>query len=129
MMTEEDLDYFKNLLMEKKSQANADLNELERQSRSDDTLESSDDRSAYSLHMADRGTDAMEREKTMLFAQREGAYIDYVDEALERVADGTYGSCRVCNGEIGRARLEAVPTATQCIDCKSKADRKAASGE
>ena len=129
MMTEEDLDYFKNLLMEKKSQANADLNELERQSRSDHALESSDDRSAYSLHMADRGTDAMEREKTMLFAQREGAYLDYVDEALERVADGTYGSCRVCNGEIGRARLEAVPTATQCIDCKSKADRKAASGE
>lgn len=129
MMTEEDLDYFKNLLMEKKSQANADLKELERQSRSDDALESSDDRSAYSLHMADRGTDAMEREKTMLFAQREGAYLDYVDEALERVADGTYGSCRVCNGEIGRARLEAVPTATQCIDCKSKADRKAASGE
>ena len=128
-MTEEDLDYFNNLLMEKKSQANADLEELERQSRSDDALESSDDRSAYSLHMADRGTDAMEREKTMLFAQREGAYLDYLDEALERVADGTYGSCRICNGEIGRARLEAVPTATQCIDCKSKADREAQSGE
>ncbi len=128
-MTEEDLTYFKNLLIEKKSQANADLEDLERQSRSDDTQESSDDRSAYSLHMADRGTDAMEREKTMLLAQREGAYLNYLDEALVRVADGTYGSCRVCNGEIGRARLEAVPTATQCIDCKSKADEEAASGE
>ena len=95
----------------------------------DDAQESSDDRSSYSLHMAERGTDAMEREKTMLFAQREGAYLDYLDEALVRVADGTYGSCRVCNTEIGRARLEAVPTATQCIDCKSKADQEAASGE
>ncbi len=128
-MTEEDLTFFKNLLIEKKAQANADLEDLERQSRPDDAQESSDDRSAYSLHMADRGTDAMEREKTMLFAQREGAYLDYLDEALVRVEDGTYGSCRVCNGEIGRARLEAVPTATQCIDCKSKADQEAASGE
>ena len=78
-MTEEDLAYFKSLLTEKKSQANADLEDLERQSRSDDAQESSEDRSAYSLHMADRGTDAMEREKNLLFAQREGAYLDYLD--------------------------------------------------
>jgi RNA polymerase-binding protein DksA len=127
-MTKEDLTFFKNLLVDKKSQANADLQDLERQSRIDDTKESSDDHSSYSLHMADRGTDAMEREKTMLFAQREGAYLDYLDEALVRVEAGTYGSCRVCNEEIGRPRLEAVPTATQCIDCKSKADQEA-SGE
>ena len=105
------------------SQANADLEELERVSRSDDAQESSEDRSAYSLHMADRGTDAMEREKNLLLAQREGNYIDYLDEALQRIADGTFGLCRVCGGEIGRARLEAVPTATQCIACKSKDDK------
>jgi len=128
-MTEEDLTFFKDLLIEKKSQANEDLENLEHQTRSDDAAESSDDRSAYSLHMADRGTDAMEREKTMLFAQREGAYLDYLNEALDRVAAGTYGACRVCNGEIGRARLEAVPTATQCIDCKSKTDKEASSGD
>jgi RNA polymerase-binding protein DksA len=118
-----DLGYFKNLLTEKRVQANADLEELERVSRSDDAQESSEDRSAYSLHMADRGTDAMEREKNLLLAQREGNYIDYLDEALQRIEDGTFGVCRVCGGEIGRARLEAVPTATQCIACKSKDDK------
>ena len=128
-MTEEDLAYFKSLLTEKKLQANADLEDLERQSRSDDAQESSEDRSAYSLHMADRGTDAMEREKNLLFAQREGAYLDYLDEALDRVADGTYGVCRICGGDVGRARLEAVPTATRCIDCKSNADKEAAPRE
>ena len=122
-MNAEDLAYFKNLLTEKRVQANADLEELERVSRSDDAQESSEDRSAYSLHMADRGTDAMEREKNLLLAQREGNYIDYLDEALQRIADGTFGLCRVCGGEIGRARLEAVPTATQCIACKSKDDK------
>lgn len=123
-MNPQDLDHFRRLLLQKREQAASDLEEFERVSRSDTAQESSEDRSAYSLHMADRGTDAMEREKNLLFAQREGSYLDYLDEALQRIADGSYGVCRVCGGEIGRPRLEAVPTATQCIACKSKSDKK-----
>jgi len=121
-MNEADREYFRELLQQKRRQASSDLEEFERVSRSDEAQESAEDRSAYSLHMADRGTDAMEREKNMLFAQREGSYIDYLDEALGRIEDGTYGSCRICGNKIGRARLEAVPMATQCIACKSKGD-------
>ena len=55
-----------------------------------------------------------------------GSHVTFLpDEALQRVEDKTYGVCRVCSGEIGRPRLEAVPTATQCIDCKAKADESA----
>ena len=100
----------------------ADVEDLERVSRIDGQQESSDERSAYSLHMADRGTDAMEREKNMLFAQRGGDYLDNLDEALQRVENKTFGVCRGCGGDIGRARLEAVPIATQCIACKSKGE-------
>ena len=74
--------------------------------------------------MADHGTDAMEKEKSQLLAQRGGDYIEYLHEALQRIAEGTFGLCRICGGEIGRARLEAVPTATQCINCKSKRERE-----
>jgi DnaK suppressor protein len=126
MMSPEDLEFFKKLLLDKKNAAHDDLEEFERVSRSDTAQESSEDRSAYSLHMADRGTDAMEREKNLLFAQREGDYIDLVDEALQRIDAGTFGVCRICGGEIGRPRLEAVPTATQCISCKSQAAEKKA---
>ena len=121
-MNEADREYFKEQQHQQRRQASSDLEEFERVSRSDEAQESAEDRSAYSLHMADRGTDAMEREKNMLFAQREGSYIDYLDEALSRIEDGTYGACRICGTEIGRARLEAVPMATQCIECKSKGD-------
>ena len=119
-MNEADREHFRKLLEQKRLQASSNLEEFERVSRRNEAQESAEDRSAYSLHMADRGTDAMEREKNMLFAQREGSYIDYLDEALERIEDGTFGCCRVCGNEIGRARLEAVPMATQCIECKSK---------
>lgn len=116
-MNDQDLQYFKNLLLEKRSEANDTLAEFDRVSH-DAGQESSDDRSAYSLHMADRGTDAMEREKSQLLAQRSGDYVEYVDEALDRIEKGTFGVCRSCSGEIRRKRLEAVPTASQCISCK-----------
>ncbi|MBM3278989.1 MAG: isoleucine--tRNA ligase [Candidatus Handelsmanbacteria bacterium] len=115
-----DLQHFKQLILAKRAEVSQDLEERHRVSRSDEAQESSEDRSAYSLHMADRGTDAMEREKNMLLVQREGDYLDYLDEALQRIQAGTYGVCRSCKGPIARARLEAVPTATQCIDCKKK---------
>ena len=123
-MTEKDLHFFKALLLKKRAEANSTLAEFDRMARTEAAQEASEDRSAYSLHMADRGTDAMEREKNMLLAQREGSYLDYVDEALQRVEDGTFGICRACGGDIGRLRLEAVPTTTWCIDCKSKVKSK-----
>ena len=119
-MNKVDLQHFKQLILAKKTQVSQDLEERHRVSRSDEAQESSEDRSAYSLHMADRGTDAMEREKNMLLVQREGDYLDYLEEALQRVEARTYGICRTCKGQIARARLEAVPTATQCINCKKK---------
>jgi len=121
-MTKEDLDHFRTLLLQKRSETTTTLEDIERTSRSATAQESSEDRSAYSLHMADHGTDAMEREKSLFFGQREGDYLDYIVEALQRIDDGNFGICRVCGNEIGRARLEAVPTATQCIDCKSKGE-------
>ena len=119
-MDQELLDFFKKLLLEKIAQTSNDVEAIENTARNDARETASEDRSTYSLHMADHGTDAMEREKSLLLAQRGGDYIDYLIEALQRIEDGTFGICRSCKGPIGRGRLEAVPTATQCISCKSK---------
>ena len=123
-MNTEDLDFFKKLVVEKLSQTSDDIESIESTSRNHGMEMTSEDRSTYSLHMADHGTDAMEKEKSQLLAQRGGDYIEYLNEALQRIERGTFGVCRICNGEIGRARLEAVPTATQCINCKSKRENK-----
>src|SRR5438046_8462506 len=50
--------------------------------------------SSYSFHMADQGTDAMEREKAFLFASQEGRFLSHIDEALRRLdrAPDTYGT-------------------------------------
>ena len=50
---------------------------------------------------------------------RERKLIKKIDESLELINNGEYGYCETCGVEIGLKRLEARPTATQCIDCKS----------
>ncbi len=88
-----------------------------------DTLQGSDgDLSAYSFHMADQGTDAMEREKAFLFASKEGRLLYHIDEALRRLyrSPDTYGICQECNGEVGYERLDALPHARLCIKCKER---------
>jgi RNA polymerase-binding transcription factor DksA len=85
--------------------------------------ESAGDLSGYSFHMADAGTDAMEREKAFLFASVEGRKEREIVEALQRIYDGTFGVCETCGQPIARARLEAVPYVRLCVSCKQKEEQ------
>ena len=87
------------------------------------TLQSSDgDLSSYSFHMADQGTDTMEREKQFLFASQEGRYLWHVNQALRRLIaePEDFGKCHQCGQEIAFERLDALPHARLCITCKEK---------
>lgn len=86
--------------------------------------ESTGDLSSYSYHMADQGTDAMEREMTFMLASKSGRLLYHIDEALRRVNDGSYGKCFTCGKQIQIGRLEAVPHARFCIECKSAEEEK-----
>jgi len=81
--------------------------------------ESTGDLSSYSYHMADQGTDAMEREMTFMLASKSGRLLYHIDEALRRISDSSYGKCFTCGKQIQIGRLEAVPHARFCIECKS----------
>ena len=84
--------------------------------------EADGDTSAYSFHMADQGTDAMEREKAFLFASQEGRFLWHIDEALRRLyrSPETFGKCHNCGREIAYERLDALPHARFCIECKQR---------
>ncbi|MGE5479048.1 MAG: hypothetical protein ACM3U1_01320 [Chloroflexota bacterium] len=66
----------------------------------------------YSMHMAEQGSEAIEKEKTYAQIQRINEYIKKLDDALKRIKDKTYGVCRVCNILIAKERLMAVPITT-----------------
>ena len=77
---------------------------------------------AYSFHMADQGTDAMEREKAFLFASQEGRFLWHIDEALRRLyrSPEAFGKCHSCGQDIAFERLDALPHARYCIECKQR---------
>jgi len=86
------------------------------------------DESAYSFHMADQGTDAMEREKAFLFASKEGRLLYHIDEALRRLyrSPAAFGKCEECGEKISLDRLDALPHARLCISCKEREETGAA---
>ena len=123
-MDTKDLDYFRELINNKKEELLKALDVLEESSLNTTLKDQSGDLSSYSFHMADQGTDTNERELAFRLASREGRYLHHLNEALERVENGTYGICRSCGGDISKPRLEAVPHATQCIKCKNSEEKK-----
>ena len=114
----EDLKKYEKLLLEKRKQLIDDMGAIRKTSLDDTAKESSGDLSAYSYHMADQGTDAMEREKAFMFASKTGRLLYHIDEALRRIREDKYGNCFECGKPIGAARLKAVPHARMCIKCK-----------
>ena len=74
--------------------------------------------SVYSVHMADAGTDSFEREKGFHFMNRETDYHKLLVKALQRIDDGTFGICKICNQLIVEERMLEVPNATKCVHCK-----------
>jgi len=67
----------------------------------------------------DRATQESEFSLELRTRDRERKLLKKIDEALERIDEGEFGFCETCGVEIGIRRLEARPTATQCIDCKT----------
>ena len=121
MMNKKQLSHLEKRLLEERARVMKELGIYEKSFAG--TLQSSDgDLSSYSFHMADQGTDAMEREKEFLFASKEGRYLWHVNEALRRLykSPETFGVCQECGDPIAFERLDALPHARLCIRCKAK---------
>lgn len=128
-MRKTDLERCEKKLLAKREELLKELGIIRESHLSSTIKDATGDLSSYSYHMADQGTDAMEREMAFLMASKTGRLIYHIDEALRRVNDGSYGKCVSCKKSINQARLQSVPHARMCIDCKSseedgKADRK-----
>jgi len=125
-----DLEDFRAIIIEKRDEILEDLQSLKEQMLDPTTGEYINENSPYSLHMAEQGTDAMEREKTFLYAQRENKFLAYLDDALKRIDSGVYGICVECIEEpqnlcetcplVPKARLIAVPHTQHCLPIKQR---------
>jgi RNA polymerase-binding protein DksA len=115
-----ELEYFKQLIIEKRKEIIEQLESLRERMLDESGSGFVNENSPYSLHMAEQGTDAFEKEKNYLWAQRSTKFLSYLDAALKRIEEGTYGYCIDCGKVIEKGRLEAVPHTQHCVNCKVK---------
>ncbi len=123
LYSNEDEDFFRNLVLKRREQIVKDIGILTAVTATT-TRANAGDHSTYTLHPADQGTDAQEREKAFMFASREGRYLKYLDRSLRKLDDGSFGFCEDCKEPIQRKRLEIVPTARLCVECKLKEEQQ-----
>jgi DnaK suppressor protein len=124
-ITAKDYQEFEQRLLSERARVMKEMGHYENTVLKVNQRDSAGDLSGYSFHMADVGTDSMEREKAFQLASAEGRLLLEINEALRRMTRGEYGVCESCGNPILRARLEAMPTARLCLSCKEKEERAA----
>ena len=80
--------------------------------------------SAHGLHQADAGSDAYDRDFALNLLSQEQDALFEIDEALKRIAKGTYGTCEMSGKQIPKARLEARPFARFTVECQNEIEKK-----
>ena len=78
------------------------------------------DLSTLPMHLADLGTDSFEQDISLGLMENESDEIQEIEEALERIKDGTFGLCETCRKKIPKERLRAIPYTRLCVNCKKK---------
>ena len=123
-MDKKSLKLYKELLLKKKAELQKGIQHI-----ADDALKTSQrdaagDLSAYSLHMADVATDNYDREFSLGLADKDQVVVHRIDTAIEKIGEGAYGSCELCNKKIAAVRLKVVPYAELCMTCQEKQEKR-----
>jgi len=124
-LTSVDTEHFKQLLLEKRREILRNVNEFEDEALRKSRLDATGDLSSMPIHMADIGTDNYEQEFALGLMDSERKLLREIDDALERIEQGTYGICEGTGKPILKARLEAQPWARYSVEYARKLEQGA----
>jgi RNA polymerase-binding protein DksA len=87
------------------------------------SAEEETEETTFDNHLGDAASVTFDREMGYSLEENSGNVLGAIDEALQRIEEGTFGTCARCGKMIAAERLEAMPYATKCIDCKRLEER------
>jgi DnaK suppressor protein len=119
-LTAADIEHFKQMLLAKRGEILANVNEMEDETLKKSRGDAAGDLSSMPIHMADIGSDNYEQEFTLGLMDSERKLLKEIDDALQRIEHGTYGICEGTGKQIQKARLEAQPWARYCVEYARK---------
>lgn len=111
-----EIEHFKELLFQKRREILESVSEIEGEALRKSRLDASGDLSSMPIHMADLGTDNFEQEFSLELMDSERKLLTEINDALDRIENGTYGICEGTGKPISKARLEAQPWARYSIE-------------
>ena len=118
-LSKSELKEFKNLLLARKAVLQGDVKTLEDEACKKGT-DAAGDLSTLPMHLADLGTDSHEQDISLGLMENETDELHEIQEAFERIKDGSFGLCETCRKKIPKERLKAIPYARLCVACKKK---------
>jgi YteA family regulatory protein len=118
-----DTNHFRELLLAERERVTAAIQNLHDDHPGSMSEETGED-SVYDNHLADTATETYDRELDYTLEENSEHVLAEIDAALQRIEDGTYGTCTNCGKPIPQERLEARPYATLCIDCQRDRERR-----
>jgi RNA polymerase-binding protein DksA len=118
-----DTDRFREALLEERRRVEAAIQNLHDENPGS-LAEDAGEETAYDNHLADTATETYDRELDYTLEENSEHVLADIHAALKRIEEGTYGICTNCGKPIAVERLEALPWATLCIDCKRDGERR-----
>jgi len=109
---------YRDMLLQRRSLLAGDVNHMQDNALNKSASTASGDLSRVPYHMADVGTDNFEHEFTLGLIENEEEELREIDAAIARIESGTYGVCETCEKSIPKSRLNVIPYARLCIECK-----------
>lgn len=106
---------FKKKLLEKKEEIINKLSEV--------YIESKEVESGIAQDVVDKAESSYTKEFLFSLSDTEREQLFMIDEALKRIEDSSYGICQMCQKNISKKRLNAVPWAPYCIECQEKEEK------
>ena len=112
---------FRTLLLEERRRGANGLHYLHEQNSG--SIEDETGEETYDNHLADSATATLNREIDYTLEENSEHVLAAIEEALRRIDEGSFGTCARCGKPIAEERLEAIPYAIRCIDCKRLEER------
>ncbi len=117
-MKRADMKVYKERLLDLRARLRGDVSSMAASALRQSGTEGSE-LSSMPIHMAELGSDNFEQEFTLSLMATEEGTLGVIESALQRVEDGTYGTCVKCEGVIPKTRLNAIPHTPMCVKCAS----------
>ncbi|HEV3343170.1 MAG TPA: TraR/DksA family transcriptional regulator [Pirellulales bacterium] len=122
-MKKAEIKVYKERLLALRSRLRGDVSQMADAALRKNRMDGGGEISSMPIHMADLGSDNFEQEFTLSLMENEEETLDLIELALERIEDGSYGSCDECGAKIPKARLNALPYAPLCVKCAGQMER------